>query len=204
MDPHTLTQTLTGTIEQHIQDPLLREAYRQAVQHYRETYHQVPRDQEYLQRIIEKEKELEEKLRQITHQGRRLTDTEVRRIASLYRTLMLLTPHSTLRETKQFYSQLAHRLKVRVGGEEFLPVHGPIAEDVATSYAAIRRAKPGEKEGVVRREIARFEPLFHTSPHIEKKVTSIPSTTYTPVVPREKHEEFVRHLERMKVRRPLE
>ncbi len=204
IDPYHLTQTLTNIIEQHIQDPLLREAYKQAIKHYQETTHQIPRNHEYLEKIMEKERELEEKLKQLTHGERKLTDTEAKRITMLYRTLMLLTPHPTLKETKQFYSQLAHKLKIRVGDEEFLPVHGPIAEDVATSYSAIRKAGPEEKEEVIKREIASFEPLFHTTPHIEKKVASILSTTFQPVVPREKHEEFIKHLERTQVRRPLE
>ncbi len=204
IDPYEVSERMRQIIETHIQDPLLRRAYLTALQHYQETHHKVPRNSEYLRGIIERERELEEKLRQLREGGERLSELEVRRIAMLYRTLMLLTPHPTLEETKRFYARLAQSLKVKVGGEEFLPVHGPIAEDVATSFREIRTAGPEEKEEVVRREIASYEPLLFITPHIEKKVNSILSKPHGKLIPLEEHEEFIRHLERTQVRRPLE
>jgi len=77
---------------------------------------------------------------------------------------MLLTLYFTLSETERFYSQPALGLKIRVGNEEFIPVHGPVAEYVATGYVAIRKMESEGKEEIVRREIAGFEPLSSTGP----------------------------------------
>ncbi len=203
-DTHEIADKIANIIESHIQDSLLKKAYKEAIMHYTQTHHQPPRDERYLDAVIEKERELEEKLRNVEHEGRKLTDIEVRRIGNLYRILMLLTPHPTLEETKRFYGRIAHRLKIRVGSEEFLPTHGPVTEDMATSFAAIRKAPPHEKEEIVKREIARFEPLLSTAPHIKEKVLSILATTHGPEVPMEKHNSFIRHLERTQIRRPIE
>jgi hypothetical protein len=200
VDPYQLAQTLTNIIEQHIQDPLLREAYKKTIQHYLQTHTQIPRNTTYLEKIIEKERELEQKLEQLTHENRKLTKLETMRIANLYRMLMLLTPYPTLKETKRFYSQLAEKLKIKVENEAFLPVHGPVAEDVASSFAIIRKAKPEEKDEVVRREIASFEPLFQATPHIKEGILTVLATAHELIVPREKHERFIRHIERMQIR----
>ena len=204
IDPYQITATLNQIIQTHIQDPLLRKAYQTTIQHYQETIYQVPRNHQYLEKIIEKERELEQKLQELEENGEKLRDLEVKRIAMLYRTLMLLTPHPTLKETKQFYNQIAQRLKIRVGSEEFLPVHGPIAEDTATSFAAIRKAPPEEKEQVIRREIASFEPLLYAAPHVEKALTGILAKGHGKTIPLEEHQEFIKHLERTQMRRPLE
>ncbi|BAA79237.2 hypothetical protein APE_0283.1 [Aeropyrum pernix K1] len=204
VDPYHVTETLINIIEQHIQDPLLREAYKRILEHYQRTHGEIPRDLRYLERVVEEERELEEKLKGLERENRKLSEGDIRRTAMLYRTLMLLTPHPSLEDIKRFYSRLAERLKVKVGEESFLPVHGPVAEDVASSFAAIRRAKPEERERVVRREISGFEPLFHAAPHIKEGVMSVLAATRSNIVSGEKHEEFIRHLERTQVRRPLE
>ncbi len=173
LDPYEVAVKLEKAIREHIQDPLLREAYKTAIQHYLQTHPQIPRDQRYLQVILEKERELEEKLKALQHGENKLTNFEIKRIANLYRTLMLLTPHLTLQETKRFYKEfykdLAERMKIKVGNEELLPVHGPVAEDIATSYSSIRKAPSEERAEIVRREISEFEPLLYITPHIEKR-----------------------------------
>ncbi|MEB2835908.1 MAG: hypothetical protein GSR80_000759 [Desulfurococcales archaeon] len=199
-DPYTIASRLREIIETHIQHPLLRNAYQTAIQHYLQTYYQLPRDEHYLEAIAREERRLEEKLKQLQHGEERLTDPEASRIAMLYRTLMLLTPHPTLEDTKKFYSRLAGNLKIRVGDEEFLPVHGPVAEDIATSFSAIRKAAPEERDEVARREIASYEPLLYAAPHIEKKVASILSKPYGRVIPEEEYEGLIRHLANIQVR----
>ena len=204
IDPYWITNTLTRIINENIQDPLLRKAYYTTIQHYQQTNHQIPRNQEYLEKIIEKERELEEKLRKLQEGEEKLDELEVKRIGNLYRILMLLTPHPTLEETKRFYNQIARQLTVKVGNEEFLPVHGPIAEDLATTYSRIRTAPPEKKEEIVRREIAKYEPVLFITPHIERGVNNILAKPYGKLIPMEEHEKFLTHLERTQMRRPIE
>ena len=204
IDPYQLTQTLTNIIEQHIQDPLLREAYKQAIKHYQETHHLIPRSLDYLEKIMEKERELEEKLKQLAHGERKLTELETKRIAALYRTLMLLTPYPTLKETKRFYFQLVERIKIRVGNEKFIPVHGPVCSEVASAFQRIVIARQKEKDHVAKMEMAGFEPLFYTTPHLALKVESILSGIVGEVVPLETHQGFVVFVSRSQTRFPLE
>ena len=204
IDSHELSQTLSNIIEQHVHNPLLKRAYIQAIQHFEDTHHQLPRDKNYLKAIIEKEKELEEKLAQLSEGDLKLAPQEIRHITSLYRALMLLTPYPTLTEIQQFYKDLTANMKVKVADKEFVPVHGPLAEDIASTFSIIRRKPREERAELISREIAGYEPTLYVVPHIEKKVESILSTTFTNVVPREKHEKFLKHIERAQTRRPIE
>ncbi|MEB3851057.1 MAG: hypothetical protein LRS49_00550, partial [Desulfurococcales archaeon] len=80
----------------------------------------------------------------------------------------------------------------------------PIAEDTASAYSAIRKAPPEERNEIARKMIASFEPLFLAAPHVEKMVHTILATSRGALIPREKHENFIKHLERTQIRRALE
>ena len=72
------------------------------------------------------------------------------------------------------------------------------------SFSRIRRAEPGKLQEVVREEISDFEPIFYAAPHIKERVFNMLQAEHTGgerAIPRERHEEFIRHLGRLQIRR---
>ena len=200
IDPQDAAEELRKTVNTHIQDEKLREAYNTVIDHYLQTHHRLRGESgaRYLQALLEEERSLGRKLA-----GKGLTETQIARLRNLYRMLNLLTARSTLGGLKRFHSEIAREARVKAGGREFVPVHGPLVTALADDYSDYRRAS-GEKRKLLARAIAAtYEPLLMTGPYIEKKVAKIlDETRWTEKIPVRKHKEFMRALERMQVRRP--
>ncbi|GEM_PF-3472527 len=197
IDPYEVAARIRATIDNHIQDPLLRKAYHEVIDHYQATYHQIPRNREYLKELIRRERELEERLQQLTHEDRKLTKTQIRRLSNLYRMLNLLTTHPTLHEMRRFYHQLFQDRRIRVESEEFLPVHGPLITTLAEDFGELRRTPEKEYREKAVSIVASYEPLLYTGPLIEKEACSIVAGSPAPIIPMEEHRKFIESLGRM-------
>ncbi len=202
VDPSIVARRLREIIETHIQDEDMRKAYLEALNHYVQTQPDIPRNERFLEALLEREKELEQRLTNM-----KLPHVETVRVRSFYRALLLTTAEPSLSDLKRLYSKILPELTVRIDSEEFIPQHGTVATIVATIFTGIREA--GENvENLARKEASKFESLSYAEPYIEKEILNLlaiehPEGTST-IIPREKHEKFIKHLEKLQTRKPIE
>ena len=190
-DPGRVAGELRRVIEENIQDEETRNAYLQAIQHYEKTYTQTPRDpREFRQWLLEKKKELGEKLGDI--------DPDLKRsITNFYGILTMLSVGDSLRELKDFYEKYAEKIKKELG---FEPQHGPIAVDLVRAFGDIRE----KKEDWLKE--AKKKASFYTYAKgimLDAEKTAldiIGSEESLGRVPREKEELFTRRLKKLQYR----
>ena len=197
IDPREAAEELRRTINTHIQDEKLRQAYNEVVNHYLQTHHLLrgKRGLEYLQALLEEERRLGRKLME-----KGLTKTQIARLRNMYRVLNLLTARETLRGLKEFHREIAEKAKEMSGG--LLPIHGPIIANMADDFSLYRRAPEGERWDIARFIAATYEPLLMAGPYVEKKVAKMLNENRDELISLEEHREFIRTLERMQMRRP--
>ena len=162
-----------------------------------------PHTPRFIRGLIERERELAARLSSLEHEGLRLSGTQIARLLNLYRTLTLLTTHETLADMKRFYERMFSKRRIRAGDEEFTPVHGPIITSMVDDFRLLREVRDEEEYGRRAEEIAAgYEPLLFIGGYLRMEVARVLNTEEKEI-PRERHEAFIRNVERIQMRRPL-
>jgi len=205
LDSHQVAQQVEQAIYAHVRGPLVREAYRAAVEHYALTAPLMPGGEQFLRALEERERELEEKLRRLEYDGEKLGSVEARSALAMYRALTLIAPRPTLGEIRELYEQLIPLIRINVGEEGFIPVHGPVGADMTAAFNAIAAAGGEEWRAVAEREMSRLELRLYMSLYLEKIIDTVLEASWTrePVVPVESHRKLISYLERARTRIPI-